>query len=181
MEKRIQNAGGLRRIAVTGPESTGKSMLCAQLAAHYGTSHVPEFSRIYLEKLGKPYQLEDILHIARGQLALEDSIASKSSGLLFCDTEFIVTRIWSLFKYHTCDPWIEQQIEEHRYDLYLLCDIDLPWEPDALREHPQHRQRLFDMYLGELKQRNLPFEVIIGSGKKRLQAAIKIIERHFGK
>jgi NadR type nicotinamide-nucleotide adenylyltransferase len=177
MEKRTEKVSAVRRIAVTGPESTGKSVLSEQLAEHYHTSWVPEYSRVYLEQLGKPYSYDDILKIAQGQSALEESLAGKANKYLFCDTEFIVTRIWSIFKYQTCDPWIDRQIDEHRYDLYLLCDIDLPWEYDPLREHPGHRNELFSLYKHELESRGLPYHIVSGTGSKRITKAISFIER----
>jgi NadR type nicotinamide-nucleotide adenylyltransferase len=166
----------IRRIAVTGPESTGKSMLTEQLALHFHTEWVPEYARKYLEKLKRPYEEKDILMIARGQLASE-TVRMKSAGkYLFCDTELLVTKIWSEVKYHRCDPWILEAIDKHRYDFYLLCDIDLPWQYDPLREHPHKRKYLFELYYNELNQRHFPFAVVHGTGSRRLQNALKTIE-----
>ena len=174
MEDKTQEM--IKRIAITGPESTGKSWLAENLAAHYHTVWVPEFAREYLEDLGKPYEKEDIVRIAAGQLEREEVKAQSASGYLFCDTEMLVTKIWSDVKYGECDQWILNQLESHRYDLYLLCDIGLPWEYDPLREHPEMRQYLFDTYLQELTSRNLPFHVVRGSGQARLQNAVRFIE-----
>ena len=165
-------------IAVTGPESTGKSMLAEQLASHYNTVWVPEYAREYLEKLGHPYEQTDIQKIAQGQLNHEAKLKEQASGFLFCDTEMLVTKIWSEVKYNRCDPWILQAVENHRYDLYLLCDIDLPWQFDPLREHPDQRQFLFDLYYNELMTRGFPFAVVRGKGYSRLENAIEIIENY---
>jgi NadR type nicotinamide-nucleotide adenylyltransferase len=165
----------MRKIAITGPESTGKSMLAEQLAAHFRTAWVPEYAREYLGSLGRPYGEKDILTIARGQMEREASAQSRAGGYLFCDTDLLVTKIWSDVKYGRCDPWILTQLEVHRYDLYLLCDIDLPWEYDPLREHPDHRQFLFNLYFNELKDRGFPFAVVRGSGNTRTENAIRII------
>jgi NadR type nicotinamide-nucleotide adenylyltransferase len=166
----------IRTIAVTGPESTGKSMLAEQLALHYNTVWVPEFAREYLEKLERPYEEKDILSIAKGQLASESAQMKYAEKFLFCDTEFIVTKIWSEVKYNRCDPWILEIIKTHRYDLYLLCDIDLPWQYDPLREHPHKRRYLFNLYYNELNSQKFPFAVIRGTGPRRLQNALKTIE-----
>ncbi|MCX6306470.1 MAG: ATP-binding protein [Bacteroidetes bacterium] len=166
----------IRKIAITGPESTGKSMLAEQLAGHYDTTWVPEYAREYLELLGAPYQEKDILLIARGQLSAEASKLGHASNFLFCDTELLVTKIWSDVKYGRCDPWITEMIDAHPYDLFLLCDIDLPWQFDPLREHPDQRQFLFDLYFNELKNRKLPFAVVHGTGPGRLKNAVEIIE-----
>lgn len=166
----------IRKIAITGPESTGKSMLSEQLAVHFQTAWVPEYAREYLEHLGKPYEEKDILLIAQGQLSSEEQKITQASRFLFCDTELLVTKIWSEVKYGRCNPWILEAIEAHPYDLYLLCDVDLPWQYDPLREHPDQRQYLFDLYYNELKNRQYPFAVVRGTGPDRLANAVKIIE-----
>ena len=166
----------IRTIAITGPESTGKSMLAEQLSAHYKTTWVPEYARKYLEEIGRPYEEDDILEIAKGQLAGEAEQLTKAAGYLFCDTEMLVTKIWSEVKYKRCHPWISEAFEQHCYDLYLLCDIDLPWQYDPLREHPDQRQFLFDLYHNELTSRKYPFRIVRGTGPARLQNAVEFIE-----
>jgi len=167
------------KIAVTGPESTGKSMLAEELAVHYNTVFVPEYAREYIDRLGRPYNREDILEIAKGQITEEDRCFQRATRMLFCDTELIVTKIWSDVKYGMCDPWILQKIEENKYDLFLLCNIDLPWEDDPQREHPHMREKLFSLYHDELTERGFPFSIVSGTGKKRLMNAIGFVEIAF--
>ncbi|HPT14353.1 MAG TPA: ATP-binding protein [Bacteroidales bacterium] len=167
----------LIRIAITGPESTGKSWLAMHLARHYNTLWVKEYAREYLDKIGRPYIYHDILEIAKGQLLSENSAAVNlaEGQLLFCDTESIVTRIWCMVKYGRCHRYINSLVKSHRYDLYLLCDIDLPWEYDPLREHPQKRGFLFELYKSELEKNGLPYVIVNGTGDNRLQLAIKAV------
>lgn len=167
------------RISITGPESTGKSELAKQMAIHYQTIFVPEFAREYLENLGKAYVFEDIVKIAKKQLALENKLAEQAHKILFCDTDILVTKIWSYYKYNKCDPWIEEEAKSHRYDLYLLCDIDLPWVEDPLREHPGKREELFGLYLKELQQLKVRYAIISGTGPKRTENAILAVNRTF--
>lgn len=169
----------IRKIAITGPESTGKSMLASDLAKFYHTAWVPEYAREYLELNGPEYTEADILIIAQGQLERETLALEKANGYLFCDTEFLVTKIWSDVKYKRCNPWISRQVEKHPYDLYLLCDIDLPWEFDPLREHPEMRKELFGLYHDELSRRGFPFFVVNGLGASRLINANRIIADYF--
>jgi NadR type nicotinamide-nucleotide adenylyltransferase len=169
----------VNRIAITGPESTGKSWLAENLAKTYGCFWVPEYARMYLDKLDRPYTYDDILEIAKGQMASEDKAMVPSNKFLFSDTECMVTKIWCDVKFRKCHVWIKKQLEENPHDLYLLCDIDLPWEPDPLREHPHLRKYLFDLYYDELKIRNLPFKVISGRGNTRLLCAIEAINQRF--
>ncbi len=165
----------LKRIAITGPESTGKSSLCRYLAKHYHTSWVEEYARKYIDDLNRPYDLDDIVEIAKGQLVNENQIAKKTKELLFCDTELIVTKIWSEHKFGVCPEWILNSIKNHKYDLYLLCNVDLEWEPDPQREHPHLRQHFFDLYKQELKKREYNFGIVSGKGDERLQNAINLI------
>ncbi|MFW6019386.1 MAG: AAA family ATPase [Bacteroidales bacterium] len=168
----------MKRIVITGPESTGKSWLAENLAKHYKTTWVPEYARDYVANLDRDYTQEDILHIAQNQLKTEEEKAKKANGLLFCDTSMLVAKIWSDFVFGSCPSWIEKQLTNHIYDLYLLCYIDTPWEEDPLREHPHKRKTLFTIYENELKQRKFPFEIITGSGNERLKNAIHAVKKH---
>jgi NadR type nicotinamide-nucleotide adenylyltransferase len=179
MEKRNEKLSDIGRIAITGPESTGKSILSEILAQYYDTVWVPEYAREYLAGIGREYCFEDIVRIAQGQLLREESSIADANKILFCDTELIVTKIWSEFKFKKCDPWIINNIPEHKYDLYLLCDIDLPWEPDPLREHPEQRQQLFDLYQSELEMQKFPYGIVKGNGIKRFNCALELINKHF--
>ena len=167
------------KIAITGPESTGKSMLTEQLATHYDTLWVPEYAREYIDKLDREYNQNDVLEIAKGQIRSEQEIYKKTTTALFCDTELIVTKIWSEVKYKNCNPWILQAINEHKYDLYLLCDIDLPWIEDPQRENPNQREYLFELYIKELTTRGFKYSIVSGMGEQRFENAIKIIEDSF--
>lgn len=172
----------IRKIAITGPESTGKSMLSKQLADHYKAIWVPEYAREYIDHLGRPYDQSDILKIAKGQKRREkDAEADLGTGnsrlrYIFCDTESLVTKIWSEVKFGWCDPWILSELETRIYDLYLLCYIDIPWEDDPQREHPEMREHLFNLYHEELLERGRNFRVVSGLGEERLKNAIKCVE-----
>jgi NadR type nicotinamide-nucleotide adenylyltransferase len=169
----------IQRIAITGPECSGKTSLAEALAVHYGTLWVPEYAREYLAALGRPYRFEDIGAIARGQLQREIRAAHRAKRFLFCDTEPIVAKIWSEVTFQRCDPWILAALANRPYALYLLTDIDLPWEDDPLREHPTRRKTLFRRYHRELIARRLPFEVISGSRGARLRRAVRALETRF--
>jgi NadR type nicotinamide-nucleotide adenylyltransferase len=167
------------RIAITGPESTGKSWLSERLAQHFHTCWVPEYSREYLERLHHPYEETDILEIARGQFRNEEEMVKKANNILFCDTEFLVTLIWSEFRFGKCNPWIQTMFRNHMYSLYMLCDIDLPWENDPLREHPHQRELLFSLYRDALIEAKYPYIIISGVGENRLNQAIEVVKGRF--
>ncbi|MFZ5972384.1 MAG: AAA family ATPase [Bacteroidota bacterium] len=168
----------LLKVCVLGPECTGKTELSQQLAAHYQTAWVAEYARAYLDKLGRPYAQSDLLKIAHGQLRLEQEWARDANRLLICDTNLIVIKVWSEFKYGNCDKEILDLIQASKYDLYLLTYIDIPWQHDPLREHPHKRETLFEIYLNEMKRQSTPFVEIKGTREARLQLAINAITTH---
>jgi NadR type nicotinamide-nucleotide adenylyltransferase len=173
----------IRRIVVTGPESTGKSTLTQQLARHFNTGHVAEYARTYLENIDRPYVLADLAAIAKGQIATEDQTASTlAKGLLFCDTDLYVLKVWSESKYGTCDESILQEIAIRKYDCYILTDIDMPWEDDPLREHPmpEMRAHFFNVYKDIVVNAGLPFIIVKGDEKQRLETAVEALNVLFG-
>jgi NadR type nicotinamide-nucleotide adenylyltransferase len=189
----------LIKVAVIGPESTGKSTLCELLAQHYNTQWCPEFAREYLLTHGTDYTYDDLLYIAKGQLAMEDEytqslVGSSESGvnssvhdselrtpnskLLFIDTEMYVMKVWCEFVFGKCHRWVLDQIIERKYDLYLLCNTDLPWVKDELREYPdlKTRDQLYHIYKDIMINQSTPWVDISGDYDERLQKAIKAID-----
>lgn len=176
MEETVRTSGHrLLKVAVTGPESAGKTTLAKALAEYYGTVWVPEFARTYLEDLKRPYEEEDLVKIAEGQIALEKSLESKADKILFCDTEMLVIKIWSEYRYQKCHPRILSFLEKQRYDLYFLTAPDIPWEPDPLRENPLNRTFFFELYETSLKKLRLHYKVLAGSVSDRMEQAVEII------
>lgn len=173
MEKNKKN---ISRIALIGPESTGKSTLAQKLAAKYNTAYVPEYARSYIAELQRPYTIEDILLIAQAQLKQEKKLLSQANSFLFIDTEFIVAKIWSEDVFKSCPPWIEKQIEKHKYDVYLLTYPDIPWVADPLRENENRRDYFFNLYVLELKAHGLPYKIIRGTGDERMINAINALK-----
>lgn len=166
----------IKRIALLGPESSGKTMLCKQLAAHFKTLWVPEFSREFMEKLNRPYNSDDILFTAKEQLKVEEELLLKANEFLFIDTELIIAKVWCEDVFGFCPEWIYEKIEEKKYDLYLLTKHDLPWEQDPVRENPNRRDYFFNLSLNELETRKFNFEIVSGSGGDRLRNAVKAVE-----
>lgn len=164
------------RIAVIGPESTGKTALAERLAAHYGTEAVPEIARGWIRQLDRPYRQDDLLEICRLQEEAEDQRLAQNPPVLICDTNLTVIRIWSIFKYGTVEPLIEERENGRKYDLILLTDIDLPWITDPLREHPENRKELFSIYYRALMGAGVEFQVVFGSGEDRFRRAISLAE-----
>lgn len=164
---------------VTGPESTGKSTLCEQLAANYNTQWVPEYAREYLMNLGRPYTYDDLLIIARGQLEQEDRIvAPLQTPLVFIDTDMYVMKVWCEYVFGKCHSFILDEIVNRKYDLYLLCNTDLPWVADELREYPdlESRERLYHMYKDLMVNQITPWSEISGGYEERLHKAVSVVD-----
>lgn len=183
----------IRKIVILGPESTGKSTLCKQLATYYNTLWCPEFARQYLERNGTSYDYEDLALIAKGQLQLEEKYTEELKNtkpqfiepsqshysMLFLDTDLHVIKVWSEFVFGKCHPFILEKLAEQQTDLYLLCNIDLPWVMDDLREHPEieSRQQLFHIYKDLMENQNVPYKMINGSKEQRVNEAITAVDQ----
>ena len=176
----------VKKIVIIGPESTGKSTLCAQLAALYETDWVKEYAREYLLTNGTDYSFDDLLDVAKGQIALEETATKlleaqtkNTAPLLFVDTDMQVMKVWCEFVFNQCHHWILNTIVERKYELYLLCNIDLPWVKDELREYPDWmtREKLYHHYKDILINQQVPWVEISGTENERLQNAVNAIEK----
>lgn len=166
----------IKKIAIIGPESTGKSELSAQLARHYETEWVPEYARFYLDRLQRPYEQSDLTEIARGQIEWEKDKLQYANEYLFCDTNLIVLKIWSDYKYGSTDPFILEKLKSLPYDFYLLANIDVPWRPDPQREHPKLRKYFLEVYEDYLKSEKLPYHLVSGIEENRTANAMEAIK-----
>jgi nicotinamide riboside kinase len=205
----------VKKIVIIGPESTGKSTLCKQLAAHYNTLWCPEYAREYLHENGTDYTYNDLLEIAKGQLRLEEEFLEKVNGqwamgnrqwaidnrqsqtsilkpqsinhqppttnyqLLFIDTNMYVMKVWCEFVFEKCHQLILDEITIRKYDLYLLCNIDLPWVEDELREYPdlESREKLYHIYKDILINQEVPWAEISGNYDHRLHHAVTAVDK----
>ena len=186
MEKTLKQSTGNRnhciKIVFYGPESTGKTTLSKLLAEHYHTQWVPEYMREYLEKKWNEKKenitKEDLTPIAEGQLASENKAAEKANQLLFCDTNLLEIQVYSEYYYDGyCPSEIKQAAKENQYKHYFLTYIDVPWEADKLRDRPNDRLKMFYIFEAELRKQQLPYTILKGSVKQRMETAIQTIEK----
>ncbi|MGB5237618.1 MAG: ATP-binding protein [Flavobacteriaceae bacterium] len=181
-EKLKQKPSDLVKIVIFGPESTGKTTLAKQLSAHYNTKWVPEYAREYLQEKWdreqKTCEPHDLLPIAEGQIRLENQLAEKVDSLLICDTDLLETKVYSEAYYvGSCDPLLEKYAIANKYDLYLLTDIDIPWEKDDLRDKPDEREHMFAYFKSALEKYQRDYAILRGDMKTRLKTAILHIDK----
>jgi hypothetical protein len=192
------------KIVLIGPESSGKSTLCEKLAAHYNTIWVEEYAREFLLKNGNAYTQQDLLTIAKGQIENEEKAIRQlttnhshqrntkqstpnpkpqttNNKLLLIDTDMYVMKVWSEFVFNYCDHFILNHIVNRKYDFYLLCEPDIPWQKDALREYPDlaTREKLYHHYKDILINQQCKWMNINGDYEARLQNSIEEINKLF--
>ncbi len=194
----------IKKIVTIGPESTGKSTMCRLLAKHFSTMWCPEYARDYLLQYGTQYTFETLETIGKGQLALEDQytleiqsqqtnikkdspvtaglspLVERAPKLLFIDTDMYVMKVWCEFVFGRCHQFILDDIVSRKYDLYLLCNTDLPWVRDELREYPDEKTRLelFHIYKDILANQNVPWIELKGDADARLETAKEAVNHY---
>jgi NadR type nicotinamide-nucleotide adenylyltransferase len=173
----IENSkSAIKKIAVVGPESTGKSTMSAYLANYYNTVWVPEYARDYCAKLIAPPTWQDEINMFYGQIELEKELAPKADKILICDTTFITVKIWSDQMFGRSPQEVLDELPKHHYDLYLLLNIDLPWQDDPLRDFPHMREHFMAVWHKELTDINANYVLISGTGPNRYERATAAID-----
>ncbi|APG60983.1 AAA family ATPase [Christiangramia salexigens] len=181
-EELAQRPASCIKIVLFGPESTGKSTLSRDLASHYNAPLVQEYMREYLQEKWdleqRVCQPEDLIPIARGQMAQENRKAEEADELLICDTDLLELKVYSEAYYNGyCDPLLLKHALNHIYDLYFLTYIDVPWTPDDLRDKPHDREGMFKRFKNALEAHNRPYVLLSGNREERLTSAIKKIDQ----
>ena len=169
----------MKKVVITGPESSGKSTLSKHLSESLFTPHVREYAREYIASLDRAYNKDDLTQIAKGQIDLEEDIICQTPSYLICDTDLLTIKIWSEYKYGSCDPEIIELLKNNLPDLYLLASPDFLWEEDSQRENPYNRDELFLVYKAEIIKLDIPYIIINGAESERLERAMEIFSNYF--
>ena len=167
----------IKKIAIVGPESTGKSTIAIELAKYYKVAWVPEYARYYCEALTEPCTLQDEVNMFHGQVALEQSVlAVAETDFIICDTTFLTVKIWSDAFFGETPQVVLDALHKNPYDFYVLLDIDLPWQDDPLRDFPNQREHFMQVWHQELKELNANYKVVSGIGEVRFKNAVEVID-----
>tara|TARA_B100000902_G_C27183162_1_gene850004 strand:+ start:283 stop:792 length:510 start_codon:yes stop_codon:yes gene_type:complete len=163
----------MKKIVFTGPECSGKTTLSREIAKHFNLIWIEEYARKYLNKLQRSYKYCDLKKIAQGQLQLENR--TRKNQILICDTNLQVIKLWSLIKFSKCDPFIINNQDSKA--LYILCKPDFTWTFDHLRENPENREEIFNLYHQDLIENNMDFIIANGNHNERFQLISRLIHR----
>lgn len=165
-------------IVITGAESTGKSTLSKGLSEHYQVPLIQEYAREYIENLNRPYTYKDVEVIAQQQVNELQKYRETNHPYVIVDTWLFITKIWFEVVFEKIPEWLNKAISETHIDLFLVCDTNLPWVEDPVRENGgDSRLALQKRYIDEIKQSGFKFEIVSGIGNSRLQNAITILDK----
>ncbi len=163
---------------ITGAESTGKSAMTEWLANYFNVPYIPEFARSYIEKLNRPYTYRDVEIIASTQVRELNEYKNSNHPFIFVDTWLIITKVWFEIVFGKYPEWLEDEIKNTNINMFLVCDIDLPWIPDPVRENGgQRRIMLQNRYITTIKSYNFNYKIISGKNSERFENALKTIKR----
>ena len=169
------------KVAILGPESTGKSVLTQHLSEYFNAAWVPEYAREYIEKLSTPYTYDDVCKIALKQIEQEkyyEALTEIGKDFVFFDTDLIITKVWFEYKYREIPEFLTERMKSGFFDFYLLCTPDLPWESDPVREHGDDREFFFGWYKTEIEKTGKPYFIVTGINNQRFKNAIDAILIH---
>ena len=166
----------VRRVTVTGSESTGKTWLAERLARRFETVCVPEFARAYLVQKAAPLDASDVEPIARGQMKSEDEALRRARDLAILDTDLVSTVVYAEHYYGSCPAWVEHSARKRLAQLYLLCDVDVPWVADVARDSPEAREKIHAAFAEHLERYGARYTLVRGTWDQREAAAAGAIE-----
>lgn len=176
----MMNEKKISCIVITGPESTGKTELAQDLADKFSAPWIPEYARKYIENLDRHYNYDDVVQIARYQISQEEEYRLKTGkGILIFDTWLIITKVWFDLVFGKCPEWVCDHIRSSEIDLFLVCNTDLPWIEDPVRENGgEKREQLFQLYCSEIRSFGFEYEIVNGFGDARRENAISALSKH---
>jgi len=170
----------LRTIVITGPESTGKTLISEYLANKLGCTWIPEFARDYIGSLDRPYIYSDLIKIADNQILQKRNVEKTGEVIVIFDTWLIITKVWFMEVFHKYPGYLDEEISKQLIDLFVICKPDIPWVPDPLRENGgEKRIYLMNRYIEEIRKTGRDYVLIGGEGEERYSNALQAVKMHF--
>lgn len=169
----------VKRVVVIGSESSGTTTLARALAGHYRTVWVPEYGRTYTEgrvHSSQPWRSDEFTFIAIEQARMEDALATLANQVLICDTDPFATAIWHERYLGTSSEAVQAIVDTRTYDLYVVTDVNIPFEQDAIRDGESFREWMQGRFVEELSKKPTPMIVVTGAHEERFAAAVKKID-----
>lgn len=168
-----------KKVVIIGPESTGKSTLTKRLSEHFNGDLIEEYGREYTD-IHPAYdmKIEDYETIATiHEKLIDESVRNGKSPLIFIDTEAITTYLFGQL-YMGFDFQSEKIIDiimNQKFDLVLLCDIDVPWVDDGTRAFPDKRKDHMHMLISALELFEIPYKLVQGDYEQRLETTKRYV------
>ena len=164
----------VKRIAMLGGESTGKSTLSEALAKQLNTVFTTEYGRdLWLEKKGQ-LVFSDLLLIGEKQIELEDELTKQANQYLICDTTPLTTLFYSLDSFGKADPKLKK-LAERQYDYIFLCEPDFPFVQDGARTSDEFRKWQDQWYRKELEKCDIKYYVLEGMLENRITKILDVL------
>ena len=165
-------------VVITGAESTGKSVLTEWLAKYFEVPFIPEFAREYVETLNRQYNYSDVEFIAKKQISELNALKKTNHTYIFADTWLIITKIWFEVVFKQAPAWIDETIKNTPIDLFLICDTNLQWVPDSVRENGgKQREILQKKYINTIEAYGFNYKIISEKNAERFQNALDAVKQ----
>lgn len=158
------------KVIINGPECSGKTTLCEYLVKKLDAGYIQEYPRIYLEMTDGKYDQEDLLIMAHDIDDLIDEL--DEDRLWIIDTNNVNIKIWYQHKYGAL-PQELIELDNDEDAIHFLCKPDIPWEEDPLRENPENRDQIYDMYRKYMYEAEIKYHVV--DGENRGEDVLKVL------
>ncbi len=164
----------IKKICLYGAESTGKTTLGKLLAEHYKTVFVPEMARVILgDRLCTAEDFPAIAYAQFGEVARQMLYANR---VLICDTDLLITKVYEEHYFGNVHAEVIDLQQLEYYDLYLVCDTDIPWVADSQRVLGHLREEMKAKFVKELEEKNIKYHWIRGDYQTRFDTAVRLID-----
>jgi len=169
----------ITKVVFLGAPSTGKTTLARELAAAHQTVWMPEYGREFWDKNQSERRLsmDQLVEIAEGHREKEDALFQDANRSVFIDTDATTTFNFSRYYHGKVHPRLSDLADDTltRYDLFFLCDSDIPYDNTSDRSGEANRQVFQQQTKADLLERKIPFITLTGPLNKRMKEVSDIL------